>query len=80
MLQYDHQVRPTCKEAMAHPYFARIRAIEQSEQIPNQINNNNTNNNINTNNSVNSSGSMNTESGNGNNTTAAADEKKEERR
>ncbi|GAB5362248.1 hypothetical protein AAMO2058_000781800 [Amorphochlora amoebiformis] len=24
-LQYDHQLRPTCKEAMAHPYFEPIR-------------------------------------------------------
>lgn len=25
LLQYDHQLRPTCKEAMAHPYFDPIR-------------------------------------------------------
>lgn len=26
LLQYDHQVRPTAKEAMAHPYFDPVRA------------------------------------------------------
>jgi len=25
MLQYDHQLRPTCQEAMAHPYFDPVR-------------------------------------------------------
>ncbi len=32
MLQYDHQKRPTCKEAMAHPYFHPIRAAEKNSQ------------------------------------------------
>jgi casein kinase II subunit alpha len=31
MLQYDHQLRPTCKEAMAHPYFYPIRAQERAK-------------------------------------------------
>lgn len=30
LLQYDHQLRPTAQEAMAHPYFAPIRAQESS--------------------------------------------------
>jgi len=25
MLQYDHLARPTCQEAMAHPYFDPVR-------------------------------------------------------
>ena len=25
LLQYDHQLRPTAKEAMAHPYFDPVR-------------------------------------------------------
>ena len=29
MLQYDHQKRPTCKEAMAHPYFLPVRQAEE---------------------------------------------------
>lgn len=29
MLQYDHQLRPTCQEAMAHAYFAPIRQAER---------------------------------------------------
>ena len=28
MLQFDHQARPTCQEAMAHPYFEQVRAEE----------------------------------------------------
>jgi len=28
MLQFDHQARPTCQEAMAHPYFDQVRAEE----------------------------------------------------
>lgn len=32
MLQYDHQKRPTCKEAMAHPYFYPIRNEERLKQ------------------------------------------------
>ena len=32
MLQYDHQMRPTCKEAMAHPYFHAIRNEERAKQ------------------------------------------------
>lgn len=28
LLKYDHQERITAKEAMAHPYFAPIRAVE----------------------------------------------------
>ncbi|XP_022752296.1 casein kinase II subunit alpha-4, chloroplastic-like [Durio zibethinus] len=30
LLQYDHQERPTAKEAMAHPYFDPIRNAESS--------------------------------------------------
>ena len=29
MLQYDHQKRPTCKEAMAHAYFSPVRQAEE---------------------------------------------------
>jgi len=29
MLQYDHQKRPTCKEAMAHSYFNPVRQAEE---------------------------------------------------
>jgi casein kinase II subunit alpha len=32
MLQYDHQKRPTCREAMAHPYFHPVRAAEKLNQ------------------------------------------------
>lgn len=32
MLQYDHQMRPTCREAMAHPYFAKVREEEEKEK------------------------------------------------
>lgn len=32
MLQYDHQKRPTCKEAMQHPYFFNIRQQERAQQ------------------------------------------------
>ena len=32
LLQYDHQKRPTCREAMAHPYFYPIRAAERQAQ------------------------------------------------
>jgi len=28
LLRYDHQERPTAKEAMAHPYFEAVRALE----------------------------------------------------
>jgi len=31
LLRYDHQERPTAKEAMAHPYFESVRAIEAGE-------------------------------------------------
>lgn len=31
LLQYDHQKRPTCKEAMMHPYFDTIRAQERAK-------------------------------------------------
>lgn len=31
MLQYDHQKRPTCKEAMQHPYFFQIRQQERAQ-------------------------------------------------
>ena len=31
LLQYDHQKRPTCKEAMMHPYFASIRAQDRAQ-------------------------------------------------
>lgn len=34
MLQYDHQKRPTCKEAMAHPYFHSVRAAEKAGGVP----------------------------------------------
>lgn len=30
LLRYDHQERPTAKEAMAHPYFFPIRNAESS--------------------------------------------------
>ncbi|XP_075501378.1 casein kinase II subunit alpha-4, chloroplastic isoform X4 [Primulina tabacum] len=30
LLRYDHQERPTAKEAMAHPYFYPIRNVESS--------------------------------------------------
>ncbi|KAK8608829.1 hypothetical protein V6N13_024241 [Hibiscus sabdariffa] len=30
LLRYDHQDRPTAKEAMAHPYFSQVRAAESS--------------------------------------------------
>jgi casein kinase II subunit alpha len=30
LLRYDHQDRLTAKEAMAHPYFAQVRAAESS--------------------------------------------------
>ncbi|MFS7955565.1 putative protein kinase CMGC-CK2 family [Helianthus anomalus] len=30
LLRYDHQERPTAKEAMAHPYFYPIRNAESS--------------------------------------------------
>ncbi|CAI9763049.1 unnamed protein product [Fraxinus pennsylvanica] len=30
LLRYDHQDRPTAKEAMAHPYFNQVRAAENS--------------------------------------------------
>ncbi|KAM3065426.1 Casein kinase II subunit alpha' [Clarireedia jacksonii] len=33
LLRYDHQDRLTAKEAMAHPFFAPIRADEQSARI-----------------------------------------------
>ena len=29
MLQYDHQKRPTCREAMAHAYFNPVRQAEE---------------------------------------------------
>merc|ERR1712072_885868 len=31
LLRYDHQERPTAKEAMAHPYFEAVRALETEE-------------------------------------------------
>ncbi|KAL6573022.1 Homeobox protein HD-6 [Orobanche hederae] len=30
LLRYDHQDRLTAKEAMAHPYFSQVRAVEKS--------------------------------------------------
>ncbi|CAG8948774.1 hypothetical protein HYFRA_00001896 [Hymenoscyphus fraxineus] len=33
LLRYDHQERLTAKEAMAHPYFAPVRANEQQGRI-----------------------------------------------
>lgn len=30
LLRYDHQERPTAKEAMAHPYFYQVRSAEAS--------------------------------------------------
>jgi len=32
MLQYDHQKRPTCREAMAHPYFYDVRQADRAKQ------------------------------------------------
>ncbi|KAL9549386.1 Homeobox protein HD-6 [Mucor bainieri] len=32
LLQYDHQDRPTAKEAMNHPYFAPIRQQQEQQQ------------------------------------------------
>ncbi|XVF59290.1 hypothetical protein PTKIN_Ptkin07bG0263700 [Pterospermum kingtungense] len=34
LLRYDHQERPTAKEAMAHPYFYPIRNAESSRTHP----------------------------------------------
>uniref|UniRef100_A0A061S5M4 non-specific serine/threonine protein kinase n=1 Tax=Tetraselmis sp. GSL018 TaxID=582737 RepID=A0A061S5M4_9CHLO len=37
LLRYDHQERLTCKEAMAHPYFAPVReaaGLQQQERNP----------------------------------------------
>ncbi|KAK4774426.1 hypothetical protein SAY86_009361 [Trapa natans] len=34
LLRYDHQERPTAKEAMAHPYFYPIRNAESSRSRP----------------------------------------------
>lgn len=31
--RYDHQARLTAQEAMAHPYFAPIRAAESSASL-----------------------------------------------
>jgi casein kinase II subunit alpha len=31
LLRYDHQERPTAKDAMQHPYFEEVRAIEARE-------------------------------------------------
>mmetsp|Transcript_5672 Transcript_5672/g.10825 ORF Transcript_5672/g.10825 Transcript_5672/m.10825 type:complete len:389 (-) Transcript_5672:201-1367(-) len=33
MLSYDHQMRPTCLEAMAHPYFEKVREEEKANGI-----------------------------------------------
>ena len=33
MLQYDHQLRPTCREAMMHPFFATIREEERQASM-----------------------------------------------
>ncbi|KAL4569087.1 hypothetical protein LXL04_024715 [Taraxacum kok-saghyz] len=30
LLRYDHQDRLTAKEAMGHPYFKQVRAVENS--------------------------------------------------
>ena len=32
LLRYDHQERPTAKEAMAHPYFAPVQKPEEVEK------------------------------------------------
>ncbi|XP_039037059.1 casein kinase II subunit alpha-like, partial [Hibiscus syriacus] len=34
LLRYDHQERPTAKEAMAHPYFNPVRNAESSRTCP----------------------------------------------
>ncbi|MBA0560925.1 hypothetical protein Golob_017796, partial [Gossypium lobatum] len=34
LLRYDHQERPTAKEAMAHPYFNPVRNAESSRTRP----------------------------------------------
>ena len=31
LLRYDHEERLTCKEAMAHPYFAVVREREHGD-------------------------------------------------
>lgn len=33
LLRYDHQERPTAKEAMAHPYFNPVRSTESSRSV-----------------------------------------------
>lgn len=33
MRRYDHQERITAAEAMAHPYFAPVRAAEASSRV-----------------------------------------------
>jgi len=35
LLRYDHQERPTAKEAMAHPYFEEVRALEAANSTGN---------------------------------------------
>ena len=32
-LQYDHQLRPTCQEAMKMAYFAPVRAAEEAQAL-----------------------------------------------
>lgn len=32
LLQFDHQARPTCQEAMAHPYFTQVRKEEAARK------------------------------------------------
>lgn len=36
LLRYDHQQRLTATEAMAHPYFCKIRTLEASQRPPNE--------------------------------------------
>lgn len=32
MLQYDHRLRPTCQEAISHPYFEAVRREEAAQE------------------------------------------------
>lgn len=36
LLKYDHQERPTAREAMQHPYFAGVRAAEEQREAERQ--------------------------------------------
>merc|ERR1711907_315298 len=37
LLRYDHQERPTAKEAMAHPYFAEVAARESAMEVDEKL-------------------------------------------